>query len=235
MSSQTFTDGVPAAGGGNSTCITYNEVITYLDECGLPVDVCGSQAKVEDNLEEALELIETITATKWCPETRCYEFKGSGDCYLYWNFQNSTALKEATTVSINDVSTDLDTFVIHPHHIQILDSKFKCCDTVKVCGEWGVTIPKNIKKGIILLALEYSSPGITNISKVQEATRITWEDFSIDYSDKIREEFGFTTGYSEIDRLIYPFIPTISQINFTSIDNNCIKKCCHTESCTCQS
>jgi len=212
-------------------CLSYNDVINYLEGCA-PAELCASEHKVAENLELAQELIESITDTRFCPYEDCKTFNGQGSCYLFWNFANSEELTELDAVLINGVALAPEEYEFSSFRLKKTNGNFDCCDKITVCGIWGNCMPRNIKKAIILLALEYTQPGYTSLQQTDTGVdKVLWSDFSIEYSDPKTETI--TTGYREIDSLIASFIPTINSINFTSITNQCPKKCCRS-GCKCQ-
>lgn len=211
-------------------CVDYQDVVDYLDTCNSQ-EVCATQEKIEENIELSIELIESITDTKFCPYEDCKVFEGQGGCYLFWNFGNAEQVYDVQEVTVNGEVVPPTDYEIKSYSIKLLDGKFNCCDKVVVCGTWGSPIPKNIKKAIILLALEYTQPGFSGLQQTDSGVdKVIWSDFSIEYSSPVVD--GLTTGFRDIDKLIYSFVPTINSVNFTSITAQC-PKCCK-KSCKCQ-
>lgn len=211
-------------------CVTYEDVIEYLDTCD-GEELCASQDKVEENLELALEYVEALTNTKFCPYNGCKTFQGQGNCFVYWGFQNTDALISHTSILLDGSEFEYE---VDSHRVKRLDGLFNCNSKLVVCGSWGTPMPRNIKKAIILLTLENSQPGITGLyNSVEGAEEIVWADFRITYNDRIIDG-DLSSGFRAIDRLILPFIPTMSQIGITSIDNKCPNGCCNDKRCSCR-
>lgn len=211
-------------------CVTYEDVIDYLNTCDGD-ELCASRDKVEENIEIALEYVEALTQTKFCPYEDCKVFQGQGNCYIYWGFHNTDALVSHTSILLDGEEFE---FEVECHRIKNLSGLFGCKSKLEVCGLWGTPMPRNIKKAVVLLALEGSQVGITGIyNSAEGAEEITWADFKITYNDRIIDG-DLSTGFRAIDRMILPFIPTMSQIGMTSIDNLCPNGCCNDKRCTCR-
>lgn len=214
---------------GNYSCVSYEDVVEYLNTCNA-IEICATQGKIEENLELAQEFLEGLLASRLCPYSECKQFLGDDSCYIFWHFRDSDPLIEAVTVSLNDVELEEDTFELAEHSIKLLDKKIKCTDTVDICGVWGVPVSKSLKRAIILLALEYTQPGISGMQATDTGVdRVTWSDFSIEYSNS---EPGHSTGFREVDRLLSAAMPSLKSINFTTIGNSCRK--CQKSVCRCE-
>jgi hypothetical protein len=84
---------------------------------------------------------------------------------------------------------------------------------IVVDGTWGnEEIPPAIKRATILLTLEKLIPGSAGLSTPSDVTQASWSDFTISFSTG-GNDYGDTTGYPEIDRLLYKHINWINLFN----------------------
>lgn len=214
-------------------CITPAEVIVFKIGCQ-PIDLCCPEELIQENLDIAYEIVAVITGQDWCPEDDvCKLFDGSGTDRLFLNPVTSLPLLEIA--SITDLSccspvTDFEAVENFSKWVQFrCGGCFPCgSKNIRICGTWGKVMPAGIKRAIILLALELTSPGIAGLYSPNGVQSATWEDFRIAYSIQERPRGLMTTGFQEIDDLLALYTNTSNDIHFVVVpqDENCMPRDC---------
>jgi len=218
-------------------CVTYEDVINYIINGTAAGDlICATQAEVEAKLLLAISHIEAVTSTIFCPFTGCLKIKATGTKEIFFNLENISLLELASNNPIIYAGCDAnDSYCLpktvdnHGDWIESCDGCFPCAE-LSICGTWGnyAEMPPMVKEVIILLTLEYLSPGIGNIqSNRQLVDSITWSDFSLNYRTTDVDFAALSTGYPYLDQMLQPYIPTKTQISMFAIGDD--------EGCTCRS
>ena len=221
----------------DAPCVTYEDVINYNINGTIAGDlICATQAEVEAKLLLAISHIEAVTSTIFCPFTGCLQVKATGTKEIFFNLDNISLLELAadnpiiyTGCDVNTSCCNLPTSVDnHGDWIESCDGCFPCAE-LSICGTWGnyAEMPPMVKEVIILLTLEYLSPGIGNIqSNKLLVDSITWSDFSLNYRTTDVDFASLSTGYPYLDQMLQPYIPTKTQISMFAIGDD--------EGCTCR-
>jgi hypothetical protein len=212
------------------SCLSIEDLRNFPACCDYLSNVCCSDEAIQQELDLAYAYIEAITNTKFCPVEECRLFCGSGDSTLFFNSETTDALILLDSVKFikccgsEEVLSELPANCINRLEFLCKKQCFpKGTKNIEICGTWGTTMPLAVQKAIFLLALEGVSPGITGLQSSQGMVdSMSWDDFSINYNtaDIDLGEVPVTTGFPYIDRLIFPFIPTSSLINFFVIGEN---------------
>ena len=233
-----------------SSCITPQELIDFKHNgCKLSEQLCCPFEDIDPAICEAVEFIEQITCTQWCPTVECRNFSGQGDCKLYFHSQILQTLESVTfntcgcflksepcTCSGN--TNQSVTLIDLPENCTYF-LEFKCGEnyfpcgksTVQVCGTWGRPMPLSVKRAIVLYAFEILQPGITGSATNPEGVeQVQWDDFTITYNGKY--DTTVLTRFPEINKLIDPFIPMSSQFDIMALDKSC-SNCKSKGGCSC--
>lgn len=195
-------------------CITPDDLFNYPRCCNLTNQICCSHEGIQEALDCAYEKVSVLLCQEFCPYEGCKTFDGTGSCKLFINCQ----MQEVTSVEIVSCEEDCECVCKNPcdkdPELPCISGsilEYQCegefpCGTknIKVCGTWGSEMPPTVKKAIIWLAMEDISPGIMGLGKCDNVKSVTWEDYSITYTNG--ESSDFTTGYREIDQMLIPYI-----------------------------
>ncbi len=184
---------------------------------------------IEEDLDLAEELINSITGDRFSAITETNLFDGNGLTKLF--FPPGIPYRNLTVSSVQEFDLDgttvLDTFVEdqdfkrYPFYIETARAfdtdtarrRFgsggiwpKGQENISIAGTWGMaTTPIAIKRATILLALERMRPGSTKLQS-GEVSSVTWPDFSMSLSAAGESITGQSTGYNYIDRLLHQHI-----------------------------
>lgn len=213
-------------------CVTPADVIDFRIGCQ-PIDLCCPEEVIQENLDIAYEVVSVITGQDWCPEESCKLFDGSGTNKLFFNPVTTIPLlsiTEITEIACCSSNTNFDAVQNFGKWVQFpCEGCFPCGNkNIQICGLWGKTMPAGIKRAIILLALEITSPGIAGLYTPNGVQSATWEDFRIAYSIEERPRGTMTTGFQEIDDLLAMYTNTSNDIHFVVVpqDENCMPRNC---------
>lgn len=218
-------------------CVTAQELLDFrINGCTVSEILCVPYDEIQDVVDETIERIQAITNTKFCPETKCMKFDGSGTNRLYFKPNTVCPLISFTTVTklcCNSSEIVTDTIDNRGDWLDLnCGGCFPCgTNNIEVCGEWGAyaTLPRAVRRAIIYLALEMLQPGITGFQTDRNAVNsVIWTDLSIAYKLTDIDFAAVSTGVPYIDQMLQPFIPTISQIDFFVIGDKdaCVKRNC---------
>lgn len=205
-------------------CIEVDDLISFPIRGCESIITCCSESALEDRLAEAMDIIERITGQTLCPIEKCFVVKGSKSKFLFFPPEVIAPAIEIESIKKGGTALDID-FRTYPHHLKSDTYCFGCCE-YEICGTFGYeTIPAGLKRAIIILALEYSQPGITGYAKPFGVSRADWGDMSISYRlEQGFQEFGRSTGIREVDLMIQEYMNTAGMM--LSLSSNCIEGCC---------
>lgn len=214
------------------SCLTPEDLFNYPRCCNLTNQICCPHEGIQEALDCSIELISRVLGQDFCPVEECRLFDGTGSCKLYMNCELSEL--HSVTVKGCEESCECKKCEGKPELPCVSGSilEYTCkgdfpCGTknIEVCGIWGSPMPAGIKKAIIFLAMETISPGVLGLNACNGVSSITWDDFSIRYTDN--NNSAFTTGFLEIDQLLTPYINSDSQLFMgTTSDCACNKDDC---------
>lgn len=231
----TFCDGAEIPTNPSENCISVNTVLGYPTCCSEISTLSCSNAAVQKQLEITIEQIEAITGTQFCPREACYDFNGDGTKELFFNSKTMDSMVSLT--SVVQKNFDGTTTTLTPtayENVLRFDSEvstvFECGKgNIKVCARWGEAMPAAVEKVIVYMTLENLQPGILGLHRNDGLMdTITWEDVSLKYNTSGSSEFNpYSTGFLELDQLLFPHIPTSSSIGFGLVgDNDCDTRSC---------
>ena len=190
--------------------------------------------EIETDIGLAESIIEGITGDVFNQRSETNLFDGNGLVRLFfypiipYRLLSVTSVKEFDIDSVTVIETfvENDNFKTFDHY---LETTFKFADhrarirsgfsggiawplgqrNIAIEGIWGRNIvPPEIKRAVLLLALERLVPGSTNMTGV-DVTQAVWPDFTLTF--RIGQIHGQTTGFGEVDRLLE------GQINYVSM------------------
>jgi hypothetical protein len=231
----TFCDGAEIPTDPSENCVSVNTVLGYPTCCSeLSTFSCSTEA-VQKQLDIVIEQIEAITNTQFCPRSECYIFDGDGSKELFYNSRTMDSMVSLTSVA--QTNKDGSTTTLTPTAFENVlrfpetsDSYFECGkNNITVCAKWGEPMPAAVEKVIVYMTLESLEPGILGLSRSDGLMdTITWEDVSLKYNTSGSSEFNpYSTGFFELDQLLFPHIPTSSSIGFGLVgDNDCDSRKC---------
>lgn len=217
------------------TCVSVDTVLDYPTCCSEISSLSCSNAAVQKQLDITVEQIEAITGTQFCPRQACYNFSGDGTKELFFNSRTMDSMVSLTSVvqTDSDGSTTTLTPTAYENVLRFdntVNTVFECGkNNIKVCARWGEAMPAAVEKVIVYMTLESLQPGILGLTRNDGLMdTISWEDVSLKYNTSGSSEFNpYSTGFLELDQLLFPHIPTSSSIGFGLVgDSDCDPRDC---------
>lgn len=204
-------------------CLEATDLTTYFS-CSTD-SLCCSESYIQNKLDAALELVDAITGQNYCSESACYILKGNGTDTIFLTDRTSVPLTSLTSVSIREDSDNCDDWEVistdyievYPRAIRYCNDIFPCRD-VKICGDFGDTMPAGYKDIVYTLAMEMIKPGIMQLTP-NRVTREDYEDTSKSWQqDYTLMKLRASTGYAELDSRLQAYINPFSEIGFSAIE-----------------
>lgn len=182
-----------------------------------------SDPEIEDKIDLAEAIVESICGDIFYVQTATYLFDGNGLTKLF--FQPSVPYECLSITSFQNVDLDgttvLDTYVEgtdykrYPYYIETAqaydaDSPRRLFGTggtwprgqknLKIAGTWGRSeVPLEVKEAVKILAAERLKPGFFNLPPLGVAQSV-WDDFTISFKSAVT--VGQSSGYDEVDLLL---------------------------------
>ena len=231
----TFCDGAEIPTDPSENCISVDTVLGYPTCCSEISNLSCSTAAIQKQLDISIEQIEAITGTQFCPRSACYNFSGDGSKELFFNSRTMDNMVSLTSVvQTNDDGTTTTLTPTAYENVLRLDPNnsevFECGKkNIAVCAKWGEAMPAAVEKVIVYMTLENLQPGILGLSRNDGLLEtISWEDVSLKYNTSGSSEFNpYSTGFFELDQLLFPHVPTSSSIGFGLVgDSDCDPRDC---------
>tara|TARA_R110002167_G_scaffold89203_1_gene240658 strand:- start:35589 stop:36320 length:732 start_codon:yes stop_codon:yes gene_type:complete len=216
-------------------CVTAATLLAYPTCCSEASQLVCSEAAIQKQLDISIQQVEAITNTQFCPKAACYIFSGDGTKELLFNSQTMENMTSLTSVvqDNGDGTTTALTPTVYENSLRFSktsSSVFTCGkNNITVCAQWGEQMPAAVEKVIVYMTLESLQPGILGLSRSDGLMdTITWEDVSLKYNTSGSSQFDpFSTGFFELDQLLFPHVPTSSKIGFGLVgDSDCESRSC---------
>jgi hypothetical protein len=199
-----------------------------------------TDAEIEEDIALASSFIDLLCNTRFYQASSTVTYDGNGLTELYFYPEMVAPCISITSVQELDVdgTTVLDTFVedddfkLYAHYLGMVKSTDQRPrlriqgrgvwpqgeQNIKVVGVFGHSgVPLEIKRATILLTLERLLPGSANIAP-KDVTQASWPDFTVTYRGGAGVTVGSTTGYPEVDRLLFQHVNPVDM--FLAVPND---------------
>jgi hypothetical protein len=188
-------------------------------------------SELQEMLDRAEEIVETITNDIFYEKTETYRFDGNHRRSLWFPPVVPYALISITSVKEYDFDestvlytfTEKDHYLKYPHHLEKTigwpsDSPRRVVTggggvwpkgqrNIWVEGVWGrSSVPADIYEAVQILAAEMAVPGSTGVIR-SEVASTSWSDFTITYRGRSEDSsMRNMTGITAVDRMLMRWI-----------------------------
>jgi len=187
-----------------------------------------SDAELQACLDEAEELVEKITGTRYWESNETWYLDGQDSHYLRFTPIIGYPLLSATELlEVDENGAEIEEwvenedFVNNGHYLLAVDVDDSArvgtivsngyfpagVKNFKLTGVWGecrtADVPEALKRVIKLLALETVAPGLTGASK-SDVQSEEWPDYKVSYRSG-SEKVATATGFKELDRILHRY------------------------------
>lgn len=210
-----------------SNIITISVLKDFKDRNGTVYNLSNwTDDEIQAAIDEAEELVERITETRFYAATETWYLSGQGSRFLRLTPKiNYPLLSVDSLLEVDESDSTIDTweedtdFVNNGHYLLAVDIDDSArigtiisngyfpegVKNFKLTGSFGsctlANCPEAIKRVIKLLALESISPGMSYLTR-REVVQQSWPDHSVTYRSGQRNVQNSATGFEELDRIL---------------------------------